>query len=63
MKKLVFWIQTIVLMIQAISVILLGFEVHGKMNTDNIIIEAYIIGICLLANVACTFYKLCIEKK
>ena len=50
-------------MIQFFAVVLLGFEIYEHMNPDNIIIEAIIIGICLVINLICTFYKLYTDKK
>lgn len=63
MKKIVFWIQIVVLMVQIFAVVLLGFEVYGHMNPDNIMIEAIIIGICLAINLICALYKLYTDKK
>lgn len=63
MKKAIFWVQIVVVMIQVFSVVLLGFEIYGHMNPDNIMIEALIIGICLIVNMICAFYKLYTEKK
>ena len=63
MKKAIFGAQIVVLMIQFFCVILLGFEIYGHMNPDNMTIEAIILGICLIVNVICAFYKLCTEKK
>ncbi|MDE7017721.1 MAG: hypothetical protein K2P65_09130 [Lachnospiraceae bacterium] len=63
MKKAVFWIQILVLIVEFFVVALLGFEVHGHMDPDNMIIEAIILGICLGINIICVFYKLYIDKK
>ena len=63
MKKIIFWTNIVVLMIQFFAVVLLGFEIYEHMNPDNIIIEAIIIGICLVINLICTFYKLYTDKK
>lgn len=62
MKKAVFWVQIVVLVITAFAVALLGFEVYGHMNPDNIMIEAIVIGICLAVNIICTFYRLYTKK-
>lgn len=63
MKKVICLVQMIVLMIAVFAVALLGFEIYGHMNPDNIMIEAIIIGICLVVNMICAFYKLYTEKK
>jgi len=62
MKKVVFWIQIVVLMVMFFATVLLGFEVYGHMNPDPIMIEAIIIGICLAVNIICAFYRLYAEK-
>lgn len=51
MKKAVLWIQILVLIVEFFVVVLLGFEVHGHMNPDNMIIEAVMLGICLTINI------------
>lgn len=63
MKKAIFWVPIAVLMIQFFCVALLGFEIYGHMNPNNIMIEAIILGICLVANMIYAFYKLYTEKK
>ena len=63
MKKAVLWVQIAVLIIQVVCVVLLVFEIYGHMNTNNIITEAVILGICLIVNIVCAVYRLCIEKK
>ena len=63
MKKAVLWIQILVLIVEFFVVVLLGFEVHGHMNPDNMIIDAVMLGICLTINIICTFYKLYIDRK
>lgn len=63
MKKAVFWIQILVLTVEFIVVVLLGFEVHGRMDPDNMTIEAIILGACLIINIICAFYKLYTDKK
>jgi divalent metal cation (Fe/Co/Zn/Cd) transporter len=63
MKKAVFGIQILVLIIALFVVVLLGFEIYGHRNPDNMIIEAIILGICLVVNIICAFYKLYIDKK
>lgn len=40
-----------------LTVIVLGFEIHTRMNPDYIIVEAYIIGICLVVNMVCAIYR------
>lgn len=62
MKKAVFWIQILVLIVELFTVFLLGFEIHGHMNPDNIMIEAIVIGICIAINIVCSFYKLHIDS-
>ena len=62
MKKVVFWIQIIVLIVEFFAVVLLGFEVYGHMNPDKITIEAITIGVCLAVNLICTFYKAVYRK-
>ena len=44
-------------------VVLLGLEIYGHMNPDNITIEAVILGIGLIINMVCEFYKLYTEKE
>ncbi len=63
MKKAVFWIQILVLVIEFFVVVLLGFEIHGHMDPDNMMIEAIMLGICLGINIICAFYKLYTDKK
>ena len=63
MKKAIRWIQILVIIVQLFVVVLLGFEVYGKMNPDNMIIEAIIIGICLAANIICAFLRYAYDKK
>lgn len=58
MKKAVFWIQILVLIVGLFVGVLLGFEVHGHMDPDNMMIEAIMLGICLVINIICAFYKL-----
>lgn len=58
MKKAVFWIQILVLIVGLFVGVLLGFEVHGHMDPDNMMIEAIMLGICLIINIICAFYKL-----
>ena len=48
---------------QVFVVVLLGFEIHGHMDPDNMMIEAIMLGICLGINIICAFYKLYIDKK
>ena len=55
MKKAVFGIQILVLIIALFVVVLLGFEIYGHRNPDNMIIEAIILGICLVVNIICAF--------
>ena len=62
-KKAIFWVQIVVLMIQFFCVVLLGLEIYGHMNPDNITIEAVILGIGLIINMVCAFYKLYAEKE
>ena len=45
MRKIAFWIQIVVLMVQFFTVVILGFEIYRHMNPDNIMTEAIIIGI------------------
>ena len=63
MKKTVLWIQILVLIVEIFVVVLLGFEIHGQMNPDNMIIEAILLEICLFINIICAFYKLYLDKK
>ncbi len=63
MKKTVLWIQILVLIVEIFVVVLLGFEIHGQMNPDNMIIEAILLEICLVINIICAFYKLYLDKK
>lgn len=63
MKRGIVFVQIAVLIIEMLAVVLLGLEVYGHMNPDNIMLEAIIIGICLLVNLICVFYKLYTEKK
>lgn len=63
MNKAVLGIQIVVLIAEFFAVILLGFEIYGHMNPDSIMIEAVIIGICLVINFICVFYKLYTERK
>lgn len=63
MKKAVFWIQILVLIVEFFVVVLLGFEIYGHMNPNNMMIEAIMLGICLGINIICVFYKLYIDKK
>ncbi len=61
MKKAVSWIQILVLIMEFFVVVLLGFEVHGHMNLDHMMIKATILEICLVINIICAFYKLYID--
>ena len=63
MKKAVIWIQILVLIVEIFVVVLLGFEIHGQMTPDNMIIEAVLLAICLVINIICAFCKLCMDKK
>ncbi len=63
MKKAIFWIQILILIIEFFVVVLLGFEIQGHMDPDNMMIEAIVLGICLGINIICAFYKLYIDKK
>jgi membrane protein YdbS with pleckstrin-like domain len=58
MKRVMFWLQIIVLIIEVFAVTLLGFEVYGHMNPDHIIAEAIVIGGCLVVNLVCVLYRL-----
>lgn len=57
MKRVMLLIQYIVIAVALLAVIVLGFEIHTRMNPDYIIVEAYIIGICLVVNMVCAIYR------
>ncbi|MCI8601415.1 MAG: hypothetical protein HFE45_07460 [Oscillospiraceae bacterium] len=63
MKKAIFWIQILVIIVELFAVILLGLEIYGQMNPDKMIIEAIVIGVCLAINIVCAFCKLHTDKK
>lgn len=64
MKRIMFWLAVVAVIIQACACIAMGFEIFiaTHLNPDAIIIEAYIMGICLIVEIACALYRLYSSK-
>lgn len=63
MKKLLSVVKIVVFIVPIFLVILLGLEIYGDMNPDRIILEARLIGVCLIFELIYVFYKLYAEKR
>jgi hypothetical protein len=65
MKKAAFVISIIALIIQVFTCIALGIEIFvvSAPNPDTMITEAIIMGICLVIEIICVFYRLYANKQ
>ena len=64
MKRIMFWLSIIAVIIQIFSCISMGIEIFitPGFNSDAIIIEAYIMGVCLIVEIVCTLYRIYSSK-
>lgn len=64
MKRIMFWLSIITVIIQIFSCISMGVEIFitPGFNSDVIIIEAYIMGVCLIVESVCALYKIYSSK-
>lgn len=60
MKRITFWLAVAAVIIQACACIAMGFEIFTAthLNPDTVIIEAYIMGVCLIVEIACALYRI-----
>ncbi|MCM1055192.1 MAG: hypothetical protein NC394_06690 [Bacteroides sp.] len=58
-KRIMFWLGIVVSIIQVCACIAMGFEIFiaTHMNPDAIIIEGYIMGVCLIIEIVCGLYR------
>jgi uncharacterized membrane protein len=59
MKRIMYWLAVVAVIIQACACIAMGFEIFvaTHLNPDVIKIEAYLIGVCLIVEIICNFYR------
>ncbi len=65
MKPIMYWLAVVAVIIQACACIAMGFEIFvaTHLNSDVIIIEAYLIGVCLIVEIVCILYRVHSSKR
>ncbi len=65
MKRIMYWLSVVAVIIQACACIAMGFEIFvaTHLNPDIIIIEAYLMGVCLFVEIVCILYRVHSSKR
>ena len=65
MKRIMYWLAVVATIIQACACIAMEFEIFvaTHLNPDAVIIEAYLMGVCLIVEIVCILYRVHSSKR